>query len=115
MISAGFIFSGTKIAIGGVDLQKCESCNTQFSWSKIYKSFLGWTYKSIRCDKCSIEHFITLPGRFTFAFLSILPMLLFFNFLSPFNNMTTNIGVGILLSFIGSLISPFLVRFKMKG
>jgi len=93
-------------------LQKCENCKTAFSWSKIYKSV--WAYKSIVCDKCGKEHKITIPGRFTFVSLTILPTLIFSDFLSPFENILMTIIVGTTILLFGSLFTPFLVKYKER-
>lgn len=92
-------------------MQKCENCNEQFSWSKIYKSFM-WGYKPIDCDKCGTEHRITIFGRFTFVFLTIVPMLFFTNFLSPFDNFIVTLVIGISILIIGSLFTPYFVKYK---
>ncbi|MDR7240845.1 CXXC-20-CXXC protein [Neobacillus drentensis] len=92
-------------------MKKCEDCNEQFSWNKIFKSF-WWTYKPIECDKCGTTHNITSLGRFIFAAFTILPALIFANYLSPFSNILVNAGLGILILIIGSLLFPFFVKFK---
>ncbi|MFD2042967.1 TIGR04104 family putative zinc finger protein [Ornithinibacillus salinisoli] len=92
-------------------LQKCEKCNRRFSWSQIYKSFM-WTYKPIKCDKCHTGHSITLSGRCTFVFLTIVPMLIFTNFLSPFENFIVTLIIGLLVLTIGSLITPYCVKYR---
>ncbi|MHA7136639.1 TIGR04104 family putative zinc finger protein [Rossellomorea arthrocnemi] len=92
-------------------MQKCDHCNTPFSWSEIYKSFI-WTYKPIECNNCGTEHRITILGRVSFVFCTIVPSLIFLNFLSPFDNfiLTFVIGISILLG--GSLLTPFFVKYK---
>ncbi|WP_422122322.1 TIGR04104 family putative zinc finger protein [Planococcus sp. X10-3] len=92
-------------------IQKCQNCNAQFSWSKIYKSF-WWGYKPIKCSECGTVQKITIPGRITFVSLTILPMLIFANFLSPFNNFIATLATGILILIIGSLLTPFCVTYK---
>src|SRR5699024_8582771 len=92
-------------------LQRCEKCNTQFSWSKIYTSFV-WTHKPIVCDKCGAEHRITISGRFTFVFLTIVPMLIFTYFLSPFSNILVTLGIRFFIVVGGSLLTPFFVTYK---
>ncbi|MGM8365183.1 TIGR04104 family putative zinc finger protein [Virgibacillus sp. W0181] len=92
-------------------IQKCQNCNAQFSWSKIYKSFL-WTYKPIKCSECGTIHKITIPGRIIFVSLTIVPMLIFANFLSPFSNLIATLTIGILILIIGSLLTPFFVTYK---
>ncbi|MFS1515445.1 TIGR04104 family putative zinc finger protein [Bacillus sp. SCS-151] len=94
-------------------LQKCVNCNRQFSWSKIYKSF-WWAYKPIECDNCNTEYRIRLSGRFVFVSLTLLPMLIFSFFLSPFSNPFLTIGMGLTILLIGSLFTPYLVRYKLK-
>ncbi|WP_077212266.1 TIGR04104 family putative zinc finger protein [Bacillus dakarensis] len=94
-------------------MQKCENCNTQFSWSKIFKSF-WWTYKPIQCDNCGVIHTITTLGRSTVTALTIVPMLVFGYFLSPFNNIFVTISIGILISIVGFMIAPFVVRYKKQ-
>src|SRR5699024_1894054 len=95
---------------GVLFIQKCQTCNAQFSWSKIYKSFL-WTYKPIKCSECGMVHKITIPGRITFVSLTIVPMLIFANFLSPFNNFIATLVTGILILIIGSFLTPFFVTY----
>ncbi|RKL65556.1 hypothetical protein CR203_20370 [Salipaludibacillus neizhouensis] len=92
-------------------MQKCENCKAQFSWSKIYKSF-WWNYKPIKCSECGTIHKITIAGRFIFVSLTILPMLIFGNFLSPFSNIIVTLGIAIFILIIGSLFPPFLVTYK---
>ncbi|TXC92855.1 hypothetical protein FS935_01260 [Metabacillus litoralis] len=94
------------------NIQQCKNCNKHFSWKKVYLSFWGWGYKSIICEKCGTEHRITFSGRLIATFLIVLPMSLFMNFLTPFENFFTTIFNGILLAFFGSILTPFLVRFK---
>lgn len=92
-------------------MQKCKNCNTEFSWGSIYKSLcLG--YKPIECEKCNEEHIITVLGRFIFVSLTIIPMLVFGHFLSPFDNGFQTIAVSIAILIIGSLFTPYLVKFK---
>ncbi|WP_407703065.1 TIGR04104 family putative zinc finger protein [Virgibacillus tibetensis] len=94
-------------------MQKCDKCNMQFRWREIYKSF-AWTYKPIECQKCGAEHRITISGRFTFVFLTIVPMLIFTNFLSPFKNFLVTLIIGLTLLIIGSLLTPFFVKYREK-
>ncbi|MGG1629561.1 TIGR04104 family putative zinc finger protein [Rossellomorea sp. NRS-1567] len=92
-------------------LQKCDHCNTPFCWSEIYKSFV-WTYKPIECNNCGTEHRITILGRLSFVLCTIVPAMIFMNFLSPFDNfiLTFVILISILLG--GSLLTPFFVKYK---
>lgn len=98
-------------------MQKCESCNVSFNWSRVYKSFWGGLgYKKIECGNCSAEHGITFGGRLTNVALTILPMLIltnYINYFTSFNNIIATLGLGLAILFIGSLFTPYLVRFKI--
>ncbi|WP_188634359.1 TIGR04104 family putative zinc finger protein [Lentibacillus kapialis] len=94
-------------------LQRCQNCNMSFSWNKIFKAFWGWVYRPVECDNCGAEHKITIPGRFIFVSLTIFPMLLFTNFLSPFDNLFATLGIGFAIFIIGFLFVPYFVRFKI--
>jgi CXXC-20-CXXC protein len=92
-------------------LQECGKCHAQLSWRKIYESF--WlSYKPIKCNECDTTHKITIPSRFIFVSFTILPMLTFGYFLSPFNNGFVTFGIAIFIFIMGSLLAPFLVTYK---
>lgn len=92
-------------------MQKCEKCNSQFSWSKIFNSF-WWTYKPIVCDNCGTKHKITILSRFKVVGMTFLPMWIYLLFVSPFVNFFVSIGIGISIAIIGFLFTPFVVRYK---
>jgi CXXC-20-CXXC protein len=94
-------------------LQKCEKCNSSFSWSKIFKSY-KWDYGPFVCDNCGTIHKITILGRFTIVAVSILPMQIFYYSLIPFDDIFLTIGVGFLIAMIGLLLSPYVVRYKAE-
>lgn len=98
-------------------MQKCEKCHRSFSWSEIYKSFWGLAgYKSIECANCGSIHKITILGRFTFVGLTILPMLIVINLIiifTTFQSFIAVIGIGLAVLFIGSLLTPYTVRFRL--
>ena len=83
----------------------------EFSWSKIFKSF-WWTYKPIECENCGTKHRITIFGRSTVVAMTILPMWIFYFFLSPFDNTFVTIGIGTLIAIVGLLFTPYVVRFE---
>ncbi|WP_419465967.1 TIGR04104 family putative zinc finger protein [Bacillus spongiae] len=97
----------------GFALQKCENCNRQFSWGKIYNSVWS-SYKPIECDNCNKEHSITTSGKVIALSLTILPLLIFAFVLSPFSNSFLNISAGLIVLFIGSLFTPYLVKYEWK-
>jgi CXXC-20-CXXC protein len=94
-------------------LQHCRNCNTKFKWKKVYRYLWGHLFQLLRCDTCSKEHFVTIPGRLTITVLTIFPMLIFAQFLSPFHTIFLSIGIGIVLGLIGSLLTPYLVNFEI--
>ncbi|WP_112180452.1 MULTISPECIES: TIGR04104 family putative zinc finger protein [Paraliobacillus] len=94
-------------------MQKCEKCNTKFSRRSIYRLLWGTIEKPLICVKCGAEHYITIRGRLTNACITILPMLVFMQFLSPFNNILLTMGIGLFILFIGFLLTPYLVTFKV--
>ncbi len=94
-------------------MQKCKNCNSPFSWSKITKS-IGWLYKPIECDNCGTKHKITILGRWTVAALCTLPILIFYFFLSSFNNDYVTIGIVLLIYSVILLFAPFVVRYKKE-
>ncbi|WP_442893611.1 TIGR04104 family putative zinc finger protein [Bacillus sp. 2205SS5-2] len=92
-------------------MQKCDKCKIEFSWSKIYKSFV-WKYKPIECNNCGTEHRITKTGRLSFVLCTIVPSLIFMNVLSPFENIILTLVIGIFILIVGSLLTPFFVKYK---
>lgn len=92
-------------------MQKCVNCKEQFSWGKIYKSN-WWNYKPIKCNECGREHVVTIFGRLTYVSLTIIPMLIFGYFLSPFSNVFVTLGIAILIFKVGSLLTPFFVSYE---
>ncbi|WP_396653119.1 hypothetical protein [Metabacillus arenae] len=55
---------------------------------------------------------MTVLGRLIFVSLTILPMLVFGNFFTPFDNAFATIGLGIAILIIGSLFAPYFVKYK---
>ncbi|WP_168413204.1 TIGR04104 family putative zinc finger protein [Bacillus salacetis] len=98
---------------GILGLQHCRYCKSEFKWKELYQYLWGALYKPFRCTACAKEHFVTIPGRLTNTALTIFPMLIFAQFLSPFKHFLLSIGVGIILGLIGSLISPYLVSLEV--
>ncbi|MBW3111656.1 hypothetical protein KYJ26_07440 [Bacillus sp. MCCB 382] len=94
-------------------MQHCENCHTQFKRKKIYRYLWGPIFNPLCCPSCGQEHCMTLKGRFTNSIVLILPMILFTQLLTPFYNIALNLMIGLLLLLAGSLLNPFLVRFKL--
>ncbi|MBQ0139984.1 MAG: hypothetical protein KBT36_11840 [Kurthia sp.] len=94
-------------------MQKCLKCNSQLGWRKIFKSY-KWTYGPLECDNCGAIHNITFFGRFTVAFLTMLPFLIVQFFLVPSDNIfLTIIGAG-LMAMVGFLLSPYVVQYQER-
>ncbi|MBB5171935.1 CXXC-20-CXXC protein [Texcoconibacillus texcoconensis] len=94
-------------------MQKCDKCNTPFSWGSMIKSFFC-SYKPTHCDHCETKHEITISGRFTLVSLTILPLLIVGLFLTPFNSSFINIFVGFSILIVGFLLAPYFVKYKAK-
>lgn len=92
-------------------LQKCNKCNAPFSWSELYKIIVR-SSKPFKCNNCETEHSITVSGRFTFVFLTLVPAMIFMNFLSPFDNYILTLVIGIFILSVGSLLAPYFVKYK---
>ncbi|WP_425279365.1 TIGR04104 family putative zinc finger protein [Cytobacillus pseudoceanisediminis] len=93
-----------------IPIQKCGTCNTPFKWIKILKA--NWFYSTIDCERCGTGYKITFPSRFICAIFIILPMWIYGLFLSPFDNVFIILSVCITIAIIGSLFTPFLVKYK---
>ncbi|MBP1970503.1 CXXC-20-CXXC protein [Virgibacillus natechei] len=92
-------------------MQKCKNCNSQFSWSKIFKSF--WpAYEPIECDNCGTKHKITNLGKSTVGAMSLLPIFIFGYVLYPLGNTFVMVGIGFLIGIIGFLLTPYVVKYK---
>lgn len=98
---------------GALFLQKCIKCNSQFGWRKIFQSY-KWTYGPLECDNCGTIHKITVFGRFTVTFLTMLPFLIAQFFLIPSDNIFLTICGAALIAIIGFLLSPYVVRYKER-
>ncbi|MGE7981963.1 TIGR04104 family putative zinc finger protein [Solibacillus sp. NPDC093137] len=94
-------------------MQKCIKCNSQFGWRKIFQSY-KWTYGPLECDNCGSIHKIAIFGRFTVAFLTMLPFLIVQFFLIPSDNVFLTIGGSGLMATVCFLLSPFVVRYKER-
>ncbi|WP_166672533.1 TIGR04104 family putative zinc finger protein [Cytobacillus firmus] len=93
-----------------ITIQKCDTCNIPFKWIKIFRA--NWFYITINCDRCGTEYKITFPSRFICVSFTIIPMWIYGLFLSPFNNVFITIVLCIAIAIIGSLFTPFLVKYK---
>ncbi|MGD6902168.1 TIGR04104 family putative zinc finger protein [Bacillus infantis] len=102
--------------MGGVSsLQKCKKCHAPFSWRKIYRILWREVNQPVICDKCGSEHYVTLGGRLVNTFLVIGPLTIFAGIIAPFDNIYLDLGGGILLAFLGSLLVPYLTILKVDG
>ena len=64
------------------------------------------------CENCHTEHRIILIGRLIFVSLTILPMLVYGFFLTPFDSVFATIGAGITILVFGFFFTPYLVTYK---
>ncbi|WP_396334487.1 TIGR04104 family putative zinc finger protein [Alkalihalobacillus sp. MEB130] len=94
-------------------MQQCEKCETPFTWRHIFSSSL-WGYRPIHCRQCDLEHKITIWGRFTFVFLTLVPFYLFTMFLSPFTTFFYTFSIGVIILIIGSVVTPYFLKYKAR-
>ncbi|MYL32458.1 hypothetical protein GLW08_06770 [Pontibacillus yanchengensis] len=97
--------------MGDFSCIKCKNCNAQFSWGGIYLSLL-FAYSPIECKECSTTHKITFTSRFITVFFTALPIFIFIEFLSPFNNTAVTLFTGFIICIIGFLVLPSLVTYR---
>ncbi|AXI09271.1 hypothetical protein CUC15_10175 [Oceanobacillus zhaokaii] len=69
-------------------------------------------YKAIECDNCRTTHKITNFGKSAIIAMSILPIWIFGNILSPSDNIFLSAGIGVLVGITGFLLTPYVVRYK---
>lgn len=89
---------------------KCDNCNTSFKWKQIYRA--NWIYGPVKCNKCGFKYKITFPSRFIVVGLTIVPMLIFGYSSFPMRNVLLTMIISIGVAIIGSLLTPFLVKYK---
>ncbi|WP_198153463.1 TIGR04104 family putative zinc finger protein [Thalassobacillus sp. C254] len=75
---------------------KCTHCNASFKWSKTLKG--NWMFSTIQCNKCGKKSKITYFSRLIIVALTVVPLLIFGLFLSPFENVLITIIVAILVA-----------------
>ncbi|WP_370640537.1 TIGR04104 family putative zinc finger protein [Salipaludibacillus sp. CUR1] len=92
---------------------KCPHCNAaSFKWSEILKA--NWMFSTLQCNNCGKKSKITFFSRLIVVALTIVPFLIFGLFLSPFDNVLGTIFVAILIAFTGSLLTPYIVKYKTE-
>ncbi|KHE73238.1 TIGR04104 family putative zinc finger protein [Halobacillus sp. BBL2006] len=90
-------------------MQECEICGTPFKWGEFFRA--NWFYSVISCRKCGKAYHITFSSRFIMTVLTIVPMMIFI-WNSPFGSTFMSIGFGLMIAFLGSIPTPYLVRYR---
>ncbi|QFF98650.1 hypothetical protein PB01_07280 [Psychrobacillus glaciei] len=95
-----------------MELKKCEKCNTQFSWGKIYKSLMI-AYQPIVCSQCNTSHKIAFSSRVTVSITIVLPLMIFLFLISRQLSLSNFAIVSSLVIYfvLISSFSPFLVKY----
>lgn len=88
----------------------CDNCQHPFSWSTICKANLF--YRPVYCGNCGTEHHITLLSRFIVATLTVIPLLVFGYFLSPYQNIFMTMLAGLGIAAVGFLLTPYAVHYR---
>ncbi|MGE8082036.1 TIGR04104 family putative zinc finger protein [Peribacillus loiseleuriae] len=96
-----------------MNLQKCDKCNTQFKWSKIYKSsFLAYR---LQCSQCGTKHKITFLSRIIISLLIGLPLWIF-GITTILDGLSVSnfyiFSVVIIYPVLISLSFPFLMKYR---
>ncbi|WP_369809981.1 hypothetical protein [Gracilibacillus caseinilyticus] len=78
----------------------------------MYKYHLWFYNTSVTCDACGTKHIISVPGRIVFVCLTVIPALIYMDYLSPFNHFWVTLGTGIAILIAGSFLAPYFVNFK---
>ncbi|WP_391121587.1 TIGR04104 family putative zinc finger protein [Psychrobacillus sp. L3] len=90
-----------------------KKCDTQFSWSKIYKSLMI-AYQPIVCSQCNTSHKIAFSSRIMVSIVIVLPLTIFL-FLIPeqlyLSTFATVSSLVIYFALVSSLF-PFLVKYN---
>lgn len=94
-------------------LKKCEKCNAQFSWSKIYKSLMI-AYQPIVCSQCNTSHTIAFSSRIKVSIVMVLPLSIFLFLIPEQLYLSTFAIVSSLVIYFAliSLIFPFIVKYN---
>ncbi|MDT0161216.1 MULTISPECIES: TIGR04104 family putative zinc finger protein [Bacillus] len=96
-------------------LQNCKKCHAPFNWRKKYRILWREVNQPVICDNCGSEHYVTLGGRLVNTFFVIGPLTIFAGIIAPFDNIYLDLGGGILLAFLGSLLVPYFTILKVEG
>lgn len=91
-------------------IQNCNKCKTSFQWGQVLKA--NWLRKNLRCENCGTEHKITQGSRLLFVYFSVIPLLIFGLFLTPFENVAYTIMASIAIAIVFSFWTPFFVKYK---
>ncbi|WP_442788831.1 TIGR04104 family putative zinc finger protein [Halobacillus sp. HZG1] len=94
-------------------LPKCNVCNHQFNWKKVYISL--FKSNTIHCEKCGTDLDATNLGRLK-VFFVLLPMLLISWIYNIYDysdfGFLISLLVMILIAFLISLFLPYLVKYE---
>ena len=97
-----------------MSLQKCTSCNNQFTKKEIRKSiWSSWTYQSITCTECKTEHYPTIASRLLFGILLALPLFIrgiLTEYIEPFSYALFSIAWGFLIL----ITLQHIIKYKQK-
>ncbi|MBO0589022.1 hypothetical protein I2484_17140 [Sporosarcina sp. E16_8] len=93
-------------------MQKCDHCNTPFTYGEINKS-LWLAYRPIKCRQCGTKHKVLIASRFVLSII-VVPITVFGIYLtSNFNlSILSMLAMVLLLTIPVSLLFPYLVKFS---
>ncbi|WP_026674040.1 TIGR04104 family putative zinc finger protein [Alkalihalobacterium bogoriense] len=89
---------------------KCTKCHQSLRWIDVFKA--NWFYSAVECEKCGTKSKITNLSRLTVVVLTVVPLLVFGLFLSPFENVLVTMILAVFIALAGSLLTPYFVKYK---
>ncbi|WP_425514163.1 TIGR04104 family putative zinc finger protein [Evansella tamaricis] len=90
-------------------MRKCPKCNHSFSWYMVLKSF--WI-NEMYCENCDAKVTITPLSRILVILSTMALFYTFSLFLTPFDNFTISIIVGLFVTLIWIFITTFFIKYK---
>lgn len=100
-----------------MEIQRCKECGRKFNYTDVLDS-VCWTYKSLHCKKCGVEHRLKMFYIFILAILLSIPILL----INRIQKLSLTLLLKILMAVLFYLIYialivglyPFIVKYKLK-
>ncbi|TWT07465.1 hypothetical protein FQV26_06525 [Planococcus sp. CPCC 101016] len=93
-------------------MQRCEICQTSFTWKQISKS-LWMAYKQVACPNCGRVHKVRFLSRLLASLLTVGPVFAYSFFSYPTSTQALLFGALALFLFI-FLLLPYLMQYRLS-